>query len=73
MTWLRTHIMIFDYVNYRGEKSSRRVRHPSIEFQSTDWHPEQQWILHGFDLDKSLFRSFAMKDMSNITTGYVDL
>ncbi|MCM3387261.1 hypothetical protein M3649_03830 [Ureibacillus chungkukjangi] len=56
----------FDYVNWRGEKGHRRTEVNMLYFGSTEYHPEEQWLLDGFDLDKSDFRTFAMKDMSNV-------
>lgn len=59
-------LIIFDYLNYRGEKSIRTVRPARIEFNSNEWHPEKQWLLIAFDFDKKKYRSFAMKDISNL-------
>jgi hypothetical protein len=55
--------LIFTYCNYQGEVSVRRVVPERIEFTSTKWHPEAQWILHAFDFDKNAVRGFAMGDM----------
>lgn len=51
------------YTNYRGETRSRRIVPSKIEFMSTPHHPEAQWILHAFDVEKQAQRSFAMKDI----------
>lgn len=51
------------YTNYRGETSIRRVIPRSITFGSTDWHPDKQWLLEAFDLDKDAERSFALRDV----------
>lgn len=53
----------FVYHNWRGEVSARRVRPLRIEFAATDWHPEQQWLLIAYDVEKGAERSFAIKDM----------
>jgi predicted DNA-binding transcriptional regulator YafY len=56
--------VIIDYTNYRGERSHRRIRaHGRVVFASNEWHPEKQWIMEGFDLDKNAVRFFAMKDI----------
>jgi predicted DNA-binding transcriptional regulator YafY len=56
----------FDYKNYRNENSHRQVEVISIQFKSTEYHPESQWILFAFDFHKNETREFAMKDMSNV-------
>lgn len=53
----------FLYTNWKGETSQRHVIPKFIEFISTEWHPEPQWIMTAFDLDKKQDRGFAMKDM----------
>jgi hypothetical protein len=52
----------FQYTNYRGETAMRTVRPVGIEFGSTAWHPEPQWLLHGVDLEKGEGRAFALRD-----------
>ena len=37
-----------------------------IWFGSTDWHPEPQWLMDAWDLDKGTIRSFALCDISSI-------
>jgi hypothetical protein len=56
----------FDYVNWKGVKGHRKVQIDEFYFGSTEYHPEPQWLLSAFDLEKSEFRIFAMKDMSNV-------
>jgi predicted DNA-binding transcriptional regulator YafY len=51
------------YTNYRGETSLRRIRPERIFFGSSDWHPEAQWLLEAYDVDKGALRGFAMKDI----------
>ena len=58
--------LYFDYVNYKGEQSRRRVRPSTIEFKKSGWHPEEQWLMRAYDIDKQEWREFAMKDMSNV-------
>lgn len=56
--------LTFDYINYRGERSTRRVIPDRVWFGSTSWHPEPQWLLSAVDLDKdSAQRDFALVDM----------
>jgi predicted DNA-binding transcriptional regulator YafY len=56
----------FDYVNWKGIKGHRKVEIDEFHYGSTKYHPETQWLLEAFDLDKNEFRIFAMKDMSNV-------
>ena len=53
------------YTNYRGETSVRTIIPKRIWFGKTDWHPEEQWILEAYDLDKGAERGFAMKDVKS--------
>lgn len=55
--------LTFTYRNYRGEIALRRVQPLAIRFGSTEWHPEPQWLLRAFDLDKGEEREFAMRDI----------
>ncbi len=56
----------FDYVNWKGLKSRRRMEVGELHYGSNEFHPEPQWLLDGYDLDKKAPRMFAMKDMSNV-------
>jgi predicted DNA-binding transcriptional regulator YafY len=51
------------YTNYRGETAIREIVPKSIYFGSTEWHPEPQWLLTAFDVEKKADRDFAMKDI----------
>lgn len=53
----------FWYKNYRGEVSERTVRPIRIYHGATEWHPEPQWLLEAFDMEKDAVRAFAMCDM----------
>lgn len=50
------------YTNYRGETAERTIVPRSIRFASTEWHPEPQWLLLAFDLDRNADRDFALRD-----------
>ena len=52
----------FIYTNWKGNVSERHVTPITIDWGSTEWHPEPQWLLHAFDLDKGAERHFALKD-----------
>jgi predicted DNA-binding transcriptional regulator YafY len=51
------------YTNWKGITSYRNIVPKSVEFKSTEWHPEEQWILNAFDVDKQADRAFALKDI----------
>lgn len=55
------------YRNWRGETSLRNIRPLRIEFRDTEWHPEPQWIMRAFDLDKGAWRDFALRDMAPVS------
>lgn len=56
----------FWYRNYKGEVGYRRVRPLSIRYGTSEWHPEKQWLMRGYDTVNDKEREFAMKDMSDV-------
>jgi hypothetical protein len=36
-----------------------------IAFGSNEFHPEPQWLLHGWELNKQAERTFAIKDIKD--------
>lgn len=55
----------FLYKNYNGELTRRHVSPVSIRFGSSEWHPEEQWLMLAFDYDRQAKREFALKDVEN--------
>lgn len=53
----------FIYTNHRGETAERTVIPLGVRFGSTQWHPEPQWLLRAFDLEKGAEREFAMAEI----------
>jgi len=53
----------FDYVNYRGEISTREVIPRFIHYGKSEFHPEAQWMMRALDIFKGAERDFAMNDM----------
>lgn len=51
------------YTNWKNDTRYRIIIPISIEFKSTEWHKEEQWILNAMDVEKNEQRSFAMKDI----------
>lgn len=60
--------VIIDYTNYRGERSLRRIL-PGSKFGwgSNEYHPEPQWLMTGYDLEKKAWRIFALRDIHSWT------
>jgi hypothetical protein len=56
------------YKNYRGEVAYRKIIPKSIDLISTDWHPEEQWILTALDIEKNAERGFAIMDIKEWTS-----
>jgi len=57
------HAVSIVYTNYKGQTALRQVVPKRIWFGKTDWHPEEQWLLDAFDIEKGADRSFAVKDI----------
>ena len=54
--------VIIDYTNWRGERRKRSIQPISIRYDSTEWHPEKQWLLTAMD-ENMVTKEFAMKDI----------
>ena len=51
------------YTNWKNKTKYRLIKPINIEFKSTEWHKEEQWILNAVDIEKNEIRNFAMKDI----------
>ena len=51
------------YTNGKRETATRHAIPIEIFWGSTEYHPEPQWLLRAFDLDKQAERMFALVDM----------
>ena len=54
------------YTNYRQETRERIILPKEIGYGSTQWHPEEQWLLKAVDVEKGEDRDFAMSDIHAI-------
>ncbi len=61
------------YTNWKGETAPRRIIPRRVWWGSTEWHPEPQWLVTAFDMDKESERDFALKDFGQPTQGYEEL
>lgn len=66
-------VINFDYVNYRGEFSTRETKLHKLYFGQTQYHPEEQWLIEAKDIEKGETRTFALNDMTNIMYGTIQL
>ena len=51
------------YTNHRGETSIRRLVPQRVWFGKTEWHPEEQWLLEAFDLDRNAIRNYVLREV----------
>lgn len=58
-----TNHVVIDYTNWRGERATRVIEPWSITFGRTEHHPERQWLIKAWDIEKEAVRTFAMKDI----------
>ena len=64
--------LTFEYTNYRNETSIRKAIPTRIWHGRTKYHPEHQWLLTAFDVDKKAYRDFAMIDIVIVRKQYFD-
>jgi predicted DNA-binding transcriptional regulator YafY len=57
-------IVQFLYTNHKGITRRRMVQPLRLEFTSTAWYPEPQWILFAADVESGEVRGFAMERIS---------
>lgn len=53
------------YQNWRGEVAIREIKPICLWFGSTQWHPEDQWFLKAWDVEKQVERDFALHGFVN--------
>lgn len=53
----------FSYVNYKGVQAERSAFIKSFKYTATPYHPDTQWVVEGFDIEKKATRSYAMADI----------
>ena len=60
-------VVMIDYTNYRGERKIYKILPKKIGFGSTEYHPDDQWMLEATDLDRNVERTFAIQDIHSWT------
>lgn len=43
--------VVIDYTNYKGNRRIRKILPIGIYWASTDYHPEEQWLLNAYDVE----------------------
>lgn len=61
-TYRRQQVTI-DYTNWKGERALRRIQPRALRWGQTPYHPEPQFLLRAWDLEKGAMREFALKDI----------
>jgi predicted DNA-binding transcriptional regulator YafY len=61
--------MKLTYTNYKGETSVRDFEPFELAYESSEFHPEPQFVLRAWDHDKQAIRSFALKDFKDVPIG----
>lgn len=56
------------YKNWRGETAERKIIPLEVLFDKTEYHPEKQWLLRVYDLDKNDCRDYALRDIQKWTS-----
>jgi len=51
------------YKNYKNEISIRTIIPLRVHYGNTQFHPENQWLLEVWDVDKDASRTYAMQDI----------
>lgn len=51
------------YTNYADQVAWRDIVPFRIDWTKNRWHPQPQWILHAYDVEKGTVRSFAVRDI----------
>lgn len=52
------------YTNYRGQTAIRTIIPIRFLFGSTEHHPNEQWLVEVWDIEKGAPRTYALKDIS---------
>jgi hypothetical protein len=61
-----SHQVSFTYTNWKGKISQRKAVMTRIIFGCNEWHPEPQFLIEGYDIDKGAGRTYALKDISDL-------
>jgi len=60
-------VITIRYTNHRGETADRRIIPICLRFAATEWHPDEQWLIDAYDVDRQVVRSFALAGIQSRT------
>lgn len=60
---------IVEYTNWRGETARRTIIPIRMWWGETEWHPQEQWMLTAWDVEKEATRDFAWQDIKPVQNG----
>ncbi|MMZ42296.1 hypothetical protein D1872_38160 [compost metagenome] len=66
-------IIAFDYTNWKGDTYWRRAYIADVIWDSTEYHPEKQFLAVAYDIDKREERLFAIKGMSQLVEKHITI
>ncbi len=55
--------VLLDYTNYAKQRSVRQIFPIKMVYEATQRHPEQQWLVYAWDIERKDYRYFAMQEM----------
>ncbi len=56
--------VIIDYTNHKGVRRERCIQPVRVLFAThAPYHPELQWLLNAYDVDKRDWRTFAISNI----------
>jgi len=56
----------FTYTNWKGKTRQRQAIFYKFFLGSNQYHPTQQWLVTGYDLEKEAERTFALENITKI-------
>jgi hypothetical protein len=60
------------YTNWEGKTAVRHIFPIKMWFGHTEWHPDDQWLLTAWDLDKDAERTYAKADIHQWSQNKID-
>ena len=57
--------VVIDYINWKGQRSYRTIIPEKLFYGTNEFHKTPQWLLSAFDVEKKVWRHFALCDISS--------
>lgn len=61
MNDLQNKVIAVEYKNYRGETAVRKVIPLELYYGNTEYHPQDQWLLRVWDMEKDAERIYSLQ------------